>query len=165
MGISHCRGIHTIHCSCKFRPDLPFLQKRRCFAGDSHLPVQKYSHFEPMGIPCMDDSFDSRAGKYYLHNLTRHESSQDQYWMDSSSREVLSSISGGLIFVLKPHIKSIKSISLQFSLRLTEQRFFFFLGGGGGGIHSTVDCALSFLGISIRFCFSSCSLIRFQQSL
>ena len=31
------------------------------------------------------------------------------------------------IFILKPH-KLIKSISLQFSLRLTEQRFF--LGGG-----------------------------------
>ena len=37
---------------------------------------------------------------------------------------------------------------------------FFFLGGGGEGerIHSTVDCALSFLGIGIRFYFSSCSL-------
>ena len=51
-------------------------------------------------------------------------------------------------------IKVIKIISLQFSLRLTEQRFFFL----GGGIHSTVDCVLSFLEISIRFCFSSCSL-------
>ena len=35
--------------------------------------------------------------------------------------------------------------------------FSFFFGGGGGGgrgrIHSTVDCALSFLGIGIRFYF------------
>ena len=38
--------------------------------------------------------------------------------------------------------------------------FFFFFGGGGGGNHSTFDCALSFLGIGVRFYFSSCSLIR-----
>ena len=37
---------------------------------------------------------------------------------------------------------------------------FFFWGGGGGRIHSTADCALSFLGIGIRFYISFCSLIR-----
>ena len=38
--------------------------------------------------------------------------------------------------------------------------FSFFLGGGGGEgrIHSTVDCVLSFLGIGIRFYFSSIRL-------
>ena len=61
-------------------------------------------------------------------------------------------------------IKLIKSISLQFTFRFSASlnRDFFFGGGRGEGICSTVDCVLSFLGISIRFYFPCCSLIRFQ---
>ena len=37
-----------------------FPQTWRCFARDSHLPVQKYFNFEPVGISRMMCSHDSR---------------------------------------------------------------------------------------------------------
>ena len=112
-GTPHCRGIHTIHCSCSFHPDLPF----------------------PPNVEVFCWGFPLTSTKIF------------KLWTNGN---LPYNVLTWLTWILLEHMECpTKQVS-------THQSFFFL--GGGGGSHKLDcwmrnNCALSFLGISIRFHF------------
>ena len=138
----------TIHCSCWFRPDLPFPPNAEVFCWGFPLTGTRIFKFWTSRNPLYD----------VLTWLTRRWillAQLNKAWIKSGSVKGSTLINFWWLKSLSWNsIKLTESISLQFSFHcfsLTEQRFFFWGGGDWWcrSIHSTVDCALSFLRISI----------------